>query len=98
MLSGMCSLDLDLTIVDGVRALNPKGGGPAGPFMSCPGKGLAGPSQVALARLVAGCGPACLLLLATLSTCLDVLCSCLLLLSSSASPSLAVGVAATVEA
>ena len=42
MLSSMHSPDLGLNVVDGVRALNPKGGGPAGLFASCPGKELVG--------------------------------------------------------
>ena len=40
-------------------------------------RSLPGASQVASARLVAGRGPACLLLLATLGSCLDILCTCL---------------------
>ena len=42
MLPGMCSPNLGLNIVDGVRALNPKGGGPVGLLASCPGKELVG--------------------------------------------------------
>ena len=42
MLPGMRSQNLGLNIVDGVRALNPKGGGSTGLFASCPSKEHAG--------------------------------------------------------
>ena len=42
MLLGMCSPNLGLNVVDGVRVLNHKGGGPVGLFASYPSKELAG--------------------------------------------------------
>ena len=42
MLPGMCSLDLGLNIVDGVRALSPKGDGHAGAVQVAPARSLPG--------------------------------------------------------